>query len=42
MYASQVIGEVVVFATDKPITVVCVDDGHVYIVAADVPTFLLK
>lgn len=35
-------GEAEVFATDKPISVVCVEDGQVYIVAGDVPTFLLK
>jgi len=29
-----------VLAIDKPINVVCVDDGHVYTEAADVPTFL--
>jgi hypothetical protein len=42
MYTSVVMGEVVVFATDKPISVVCVAAGQVYIVAGDVPTFLLK
>jgi len=41
-YASQVIGDDVVLATDSPINVVCVAEGAVYIVAADVPTLLLK
>jgi hypothetical protein len=35
-----VIGDDVVLAIDKPINVVCVEAGHVYTVAADVPTFL--
>jgi hypothetical protein len=42
MYTSVVMGEAEVLATDKPINVVCVEDGQVYIVAGDVPTFLLK
>ena len=34
------IGDDVVLAIDKPINVVCVEAGHVYTVAADVPTSL--
>jgi hypothetical protein len=39
MYASVVIGDEVVLAIDNPMIVVCVAEGHVYTVAADVPTF---
>jgi hypothetical protein len=42
MYTSVVMGEVEVLATDRPISVVWVEDGQVYTVAGDVPTFLLK
>ena len=40
MYAEVVIGEDVVLDIDNPMIVVCVEAGHVYTVAADVPTFL--
>jgi hypothetical protein len=36
-----VIGDVVVFAAVKPMTVVCVEDPAVTIVTGDVPTFRL-
>ena len=41
MYALTVIGDVVVFANDKPMMVVCVLAPTVTTVAAEVPTFLL-
>lgn len=42
MYALTVMGDVVVLAKDKPMTVVCVEAPTVTTVAADVPTFLFK
>ena len=42
MYALTVIGDVVVFAKDKPMMVVWVEEATVTTVAAEVPTSLFK